>query len=534
LDGLGVNDFGQNDQYYVSTLLATAAGIDVSQISGTRVQSAASATLQRRLTGAGIKAEYVISGLIYAQSAIRVTAAVSGYTGDPTFLVDIQSAGGNLADVTSVSGVSFETVIEDQFDHECLLSDGLKLSWSVNSTSDSIAAFMSLADPDNERPWISAGLVRRADYMVPKDGHRHSVYLYDPEFAWSGYFQIDGYFADQINRDASERHSESGISFLQSGYGAVQMGFAEVRDSFGGAKYVLDIEDSNVVMWAHGGNWPLQHTPNARGFTKVSWATGTCEAVKSPFALSPFLIFGILIPPVFFRHVLCRWKKLRKFTDFVRFANLPYLHFMDGISLGGMVMILLYALLVSSIGGTIYYANSYQSPPALWSFDYFSTDKEFDISGLIQATGAVAMMGFWVAILPTARTSFWVYLTGISYERNIKYHKAIVWLAVGSMTMHFLLNYNYTEYHWYQFEVDMVGRAIPSFGVYCLFAFGATTAFAIDLIKKLIPYELFRLTHYLSFLGIVLLILHVPEWPVVYLGFAPGLLLHGKDESLMM
>jgi hypothetical protein len=387
-----------------------------------------------------------------------------------------------------------------------------------------------MADPDGNQPWISAGMVRRADYMVPLDGHRHSVYLYDPRLALSGYFQINGYFSDQFKRDVRERPIPSGVSFLQSSFGRVELGFTEVRTESPDAKYVLDISPggTNVVMWAHGGNWPIEHTPTARGFVKVSWADGTCEEIKGPAALSPFLVFGVLIPPVFFKQVLCRSKKLRRFTDFVRHANLPFLAFLDEVSLGGMFMMLLHLTLVSVIGATIYYNNSYRSPPALTSFDYFDTSEGFDIAGLIQATGAIGMMHLWLAILPTARTSLWGYLTGVSYERGIKYHRAVVWMAVAFIFLHFLLNYTYTDYHWYDTRYHFVGRAIPALGIYSMFAFGATVGFANDLIRRHIPYELFKLSHYMSYLGIALLILHVPQWPVVSIGFAPGLLMHGE------
>jgi len=508
----------------VIAYLASAAGVAADTVTITAVRLVAATRVRdRALTAAYSEVDVVVTGIEHASTADAAAADLDTYLGSGQFFADIAAdiPAATAAVASSVSSVAVSTPegSDNTFDHSCQLSTSMDLSWTVGG-DDTVLVQLSLADSGNSN-WLSGGLVRSADYMVPKDSHRHSVYTYDPTDG-AGYYQINGYSAGSFERSsvAIDSDSRNRISSLQKGLGLVQLSFTQAPDTDSSAAFTLDTSGSNVVIWAHGGDWPVAHTPTDSGFVHVNWADGTCVALSTPSALAPFIVFLPLAFILIFTCVIQPFAGddgiVRSIADFLTLYKLPILHMFDETSVGGVLMIVVHLVLCIVVGESSYRSNSFGS-----------SSSGLDQTGLVQASGVVTMMNLWVGLLPAAKTSLWTRV-GMSYERNLKYHKMVVTCAMVAAAVHLVAAMDDGVDTGSQIEV---GHAVPLFGTLGFICLCIAFFFAADLVRTNLPFELFKATHGLNLVAIVLVLLHLKMSVPVLVGFLPGVLLHCKSLS---
>ena len=153
----------------------------------------------------------------------------------------------------------------------------------------------------------------------------------------------------------------------------------------------------------------------------------------------------------------------------------------------------------------------------------FLAEKNMNASvdqAMLIASGQFSLLNFWLALLLSSKTSLLSKLIGIPFERRIKYHKAIVSLAMISGLVHVILNDKINRHIFYSYEEYGSSEAIPIYGLISYFLFSAMTLLAFEPIRRA-SYELFMLFHYLYIPAIGFLILHVED---AYVGFIPGLI----------
>lgn len=478
--------------------------------------------------GVGVEVDVIVTSLAYASATVAISADMSAYMSGAQFLADLTTAIPAVTAVTVTSAVNAVPVTnptssDSVFPNSCQLSSDMSIAWSVNTIDDSVQVQLSLNDPDNNLYWISGGLVRSADFMVPKDGHRHSVYKFDPT-SDAGYYVINGYLASQIVLDTSVTDNRNKIDSLQQGLGKVQLTFTQVPDVTGTAAFTLDATSaggSNVFIWAYGGRWPITHTLTDRGFTSIHWAAGTCQSLSRPSALSPFIIFaplGIVVLFTYFVRPVASGSSsgvLATLSNVLLHYRIPCFHLLDEVSIGGIIIVLLHLTLCVCIGESTYASHSYAG----------ASSTSLDRTGLVLACGRVALVNYWVGLLPAAKTSLWMRLTGVSYERGIKYHKMVAFCAVVATVVHLIASLNDGINSTSQ---AVIGRATPVFGTLAFVCFATAFVFAVDMVRRFLPHEAFKVTHMLNIIGVVFVLLHLPGWSPALFGFLPGIILHGK------
>lgn len=140
-------------------------------------------------------------------------------------------------------------------------------------------------------------------------------------------------------------------------------------------------------------------------------------------------------------------------------------------------------------------------------------------STLVVVTGQVSLMNFWLAIIPTAKTSFFTYMTNVPYERATKYHRLIVLIAMIGGLVHLLFNYRQNR------EIFFTTQRNSVHGLVAYILASIMCVFALEGFRKL-WFELFMTFHQLYIIVIVFLILHTHD---ALPGFVPGIILHGID-----
>jgi ferric-chelate reductase len=136
--------------------------------------------------------------------------------------------------------------------------------------------------------------------------------------------------------------------------------------------------------------------------------------------------------------------------------------------------------------------------------------------GLKHATGVSSIFNLMFTALPVTKTSIWMHLIGLSYERAVKFHRFLARYTVGIMWVHFVLQAK----HFGIGEVfsGSAGDHDTLCGILALVCFASMAFSALEVVRRA-KYELFRYLHYLAPLGFVFVFLHTPAsvylWGVV-------------------
>ena len=254
----------------------------------------------------------------------------------------------------------------------------------------------------------------------------------------------------------------------------------------------------------------------------------TLAITTNPYELSPYIIF--LIPALaIYLNLLS--KVFPYFTPIIyhlRIKRLPAPFFET--SYGGFFLILAYIGLNIAVGVTTYYGEYIAS---VVDDDYSMVSNLLMYQdAMVTVTGVITMMNYWMIFLPTSKTSLLSYLTGLPFERTVKYHKLIVYVTIVSGLTHLIYNYKVNYIIFYTSDSqDDDGQGAGIRPLYGFIAFILTCGMIIvssDYFQlRKYNYELFMRFHHINGVIALFIILHYSD---ALPGFIPGFLLHGIDR----
>lgn len=175
-----------------------------------------------------------------------------------------------------------------------------------------------------------------------------------------------------------------------------------------------------------------EETPEA-GAAFTSNAITSSEEGISPYVA--FLIFGLIF--IFARTPLKSIPPMK----YLFHRRVP---FFEDYSLAGGGVVLIYLGLCAAV----FFSN------------LISQGSNYD--GAIVASGKLALMNFWITLLPSSKNTMMYLITGVPFERSLKYHKLTSGLAYIAALIHACLNaaYNGDEF----FEIEPDEGVVPLYG----------------------------------------------------------------------
>jgi predicted ferric reductase len=550
LDGLSVDDVDGNEAA-IEGLVATQLGVDATRVvllmvvtsSGRRrvlssimntnsnkrgVTTAAS--MISRLLSSGATLSFQITDFATSAAASTAQSTMETYveaTGSSSFVGEINTNLGTSATWATVdeSGTVDSSLSSTlaAYDHSCEVASDHHLYWKVNDGDNSVSALLYLAGSSVSQRWISLGVVEDdADTMVASAGsiNPRQVYMYKPSVPAAGLFSIDGYTSDDFSSDNTARTDGiTGIDMVEAGDDYVILSISYSTDTGVSTDVGLSIGvgQSNRIMWASGSAaWPAMHDSSGKGFVDVFWMDGECDDLTITMPASLWFIFMPLVLIILFNS---RFSLFRIASDREKGVERNWLQSarakigpLEASAMCNVVMIV-YQLIILGVAFAWY----------------------VDGESIARASGVAAIMNFWIALIPTSKSSLLLYLTGVPYDRAVKYHRiitmnAMYWslihaisvLSSNASSLSALLDSN-MEYG--------LQRVQPIYGLMALGVFLIMTSIAVNPSIRTRFYRLFSWSHQLFLPGILLIIIHIWHTPYsLAAGFIPGLVLQLWDR----
>jgi predicted ferric reductase len=340
--------------------------------------------------------------------------------------------------------------------------------------------------------WIAGGVVNEDTSMVTSPAHQ--VLLFDYAAGAAQALALQGYEASDLKEVSM---SALGITplLLQSAAGKLYMRYDQSL-----ASAPVDLTGTTNFMWAWAEfGYPAIH--DRRGTVKINWTAGTCKPSMERFLLEGYWL--LLLP---FLGLILTWTGLKRtswghsllqrrlgpiptqLSVWVRTLTGGALPTFLNLKYGEVWMMATYGIL--QIAFMVY-----------WTMEEGAVGVR--TTGI--AFGKAALTNLMMTFLPVNKTTLWVRLFGISFERSVKFHRQLSYLAMATMTIH-LICMTLQGPVW-----DRTPLASGVVVAYGLLAFLSFTFMSLTAMLRRWCYELFRYTHYLYIAGTAFVLLHAPE-----------------------
>ena len=493
------------------------------------------------------------STVTVAETTLKAYVMDTTSTGLMTELIAVDS---NLAGVslnpssvsTSSSDSSLASILAQYEFHTTLGTSPNMLYWSVDTVKKVVTGLLLHQGPDTAKTnWIAIGLVPAGSAGMVNPSNPHRIFLYRPEvFTSQFYYKIEALnSAGILNHpvDAAASPRASGVTDVASTNTAVYMKFElDLEATASTGDVPLDIEGGNDVIWASGDGPFFIH--NHRGFTTVKWASGISSGADEVVMPSPLLIYILPVLVILFNGKISPFRRM--FDGF--FPSLSSLVRLHPKILSGYVG----STLACYLGMDESKAPAYTYPGMLavlaygtFLFLWFLQWKGNCHAGMlrndwIRALGNLSIMNMWLAILPSAKNSVVLYLTGVPYERAIKYHKIIAMTGIYFVIAHYIVATSLLK----ELDIPLYGETgkpygpkgvETAYGFTAFLCYMSMFAMAFEPVRTM-KYEIFWIFHQLWLVAVFFTILHVAPRPTSYpgsetylIGFLPGLLLQSTD-----
>ena len=491
---------------------------------------------------------FVVSGFASVSAADAAKLTVTDYTqstgpfgGAAGLASQVNSAcSTSITTVTVTEASALDTSLVNtinKYNFHCSLSVVDSLYWSVADDMSHVKLFMlHKGTTTTNLDWVSLGLVDQSETKMYNAARPIFVYLYTPNTpSTEYYYKIGGYDAGTIvaSPNAGRSIVNQGVTSLMSIDNYVGMAFDYNVNTGVSTDIKLNLAQgsNNKVIWASGDPWPQMHPKNQYGFATVSWVDGVCAKTSKRKVLSNVWIWALLSPIALYNS---KWSPMRHaFASFsIIFNPVRRLHptavsrflgntvsslfFLDDrhahtFSLPAIIIVLLYAVL----NAVIFILN-------------------FRADGAALATGRVAVLNMWISLLPTAKSSILLRLTGVPFERAVKFHRITTMVGFSFCIAHLITS------RARMLDVDSAANifsmvrfgstaVIPGFGTLAFIGFSLMVVTAIDYVRN-IKYEVFLYVHYLWLISIAFNMLHFPAGSMHQLLFIPGLFFQLLDK----
>ena len=490
----------------VSTVIAANFRVDIAQTlvadTATLVPSqvyvvASAPSLFRRFLQAGSSATDVtirLTNLPDLATANALVGTVGSYLQSP-LATGFGAQYGNAAATPGTPTVVLQSSAATTFTvgalhASCVLDarQGVALSWQL----DPDLQYVDLQVEGKGEGWLAGGLVDAHTSMVSTPPHK--VLLFDYGTGEAQFLRMQGYEAVDLKPADAATYGVSPI-FLQGAEGKVYMRY---RQSLATASVPVDLGATTNFMWAWAEfGYPAMH--DLEGDTIINWAAGTCTPrMNLPpiegywLLLVPFL--ALLVTWTFLKSTECgrgllqrRLAAITPLPAWVQTFTGHSLPTLQNLKLGEASVMIIYILLQAAL--LLY-----------WSLQ--EGGLGFKSTGI--AFGKAGLTNLMMTYLPVSKTSVWVQVCGLSFERAVKFHRQLSYLAMGTMLIH-LVCLAQVGPVWQTTALES-GVVIA----YGLLAFASFSVMSLTAMLRRWCYELFRYAHYLYIVGTVFVLLHAP------------------------
>lgn len=387
--------------------------------------SPASTDLAIRVTNLPDRA--AASGLVDSLSPYLITAGPAGFASQYTNV----AGGSSPAPTVVLQSASATTYAFAPLGAgTCLLdaSRGLVLSWDVKPQG----GYVELQLEGDGEGWLGGGLTRSdSTAMVATPSHKVLI----ADYATGGapaLVSMEGYEAATL---VPVNASDYGVTptLLQAAGGKLVLRFRQELDKAAPGKVNLD--GQSHFMYAYSPfPYPTFHVVAAA--TAVHWPSGTCNPawvlpeVEGYWLLPLLPLLGLLTAALLALcypgpcglgktliqrrlgpmplDVSCEWLRASIFSLY-------------NMKVGELAAVLLYLTLQCAL---LLYWSLQAGPATLRS------------AGI--AFGKAALTNTMLAFLPVSKTTLWVRACGLPFDRAVRFHRWLSYLAMGTMTIHLI------------------------------------------------------------------------------------------------
>ena len=511
---------------------------------------------RRRLTGLSIR--FQVTGYVDTASAGFASADLQAYvvqTDGAGFIAELNAADSALGLATNAAQVTEDSVTDislantlASYSFTCPLSAKDQLYWSVSDDESYVQVLMLHTDDKDD--WVALGVVDEDEQSMVGDADKPvRVFLYRPTVTSTNfYYQIDGYMstnfdpADDATRDTTHHRVDSVQSI--DNYVVLRAEFAKEPGAEGDTRLQLGEGKNNRLIWATGGTWPTQHSSAGRGFATVSWVDGVCEETdgggKAGAGMKPVVTMLCLVALV----VLFNGKVSPFRSQSASCASVPLLSREQRLSPTVLSRFIGdYAASWLAFGFDERRAAFYSVPGALFFALYYALNIAVlltnmgtgDLKAFTLATGYVAVMNMWVSLLPSSKSSLVMHLTGVPFERCIKFHKIATYAGFMASVLHgtcafLLMDSRGVAPLDVPFGQEAFGHVNPGLGLLALAFYCLMFLMAFDFVRRA-KYEVFLVIHQFWLVAVICNMLHFKPGEMFQLGFLPGLCLQLLDKA---
>jgi len=508
-------------------------------------QDALEALTQRRLAGTA-SVRFQVSGYSSQSAASAAVTSTSSWLTDTSgsgFAQTVQIAAPSL---TISSTIVTSSTAQDNslasstasYQFSCSLSSRDTLYWTVSADQSYVTAFLLHKGGDSTKlDWVAMGLVDSGSTKMVNAAVPNKVYLYRPNIVASEYFyQIDDYSSSGIvsAANAARTTTHQGVTAVQSidDYVTMQVEFNKASGVSGDVQLSLGQGNNNKLIYASGAVWPNIH--EYAGFTTVSWADGVCKEVPKDTGYTNAIIWAVAGAVFLFN---------AKFSPFRNFLN-DKVHALS--SLKRLHPKILSGYIGNSAASWLMLddnnAQTFTVPAVIALLGYLALNVIVYVknvsAGLQFASGRVAVLNMWIALIPTSKNSTVLYFTGVPFERFVKFHRLVTKIGFFMMCVH--LYYSRLQiisvtnssnvFTWDSFGAFNV---VPGHGAVAFICYVLMIAGSLKIIRDT-KYEIFLVVHYMWIVAIAFNILHFKAGSVNQLGFIPGIVLQLVDKFYLV
>jgi len=491
-----------------------------------------------------------ISGFTFSTEADSALAALVTYlqSSSAAGFVSELNAGATLS-LTGVATVTEQTSADPGLDtilagypSSCIISQKTydTLYWKVDPSMQYVSVlYLHKGKSTTSNDWVSIGLVDESEDMMVGSNTEIRVFVYKPNIdkhSTDFYYKMIGYKATDLllTPDPARTALHQGVTFVQSVNDYVVMAFDYNVNTGVKSDCPLRLGPgmSNKVIWAStiGESWPAKHKGD--GFNVINWSDGTCGAppfrLDIPYWAGAFFLVAVVL---FNGHI----SPLRACAhSFSCFNPLKRLH-----------PTVLSRYLGNSISRVFLLDEKqvahYTAPGVSLSVLYLLFNVLVLVlssaTSFVLMSGRMAVLNMWLTLIPASKTSVVLHLTGVPFERLMKFHKMTAFIGFAFTVAHYfsfvnrILNvdklsdpvgalYDFTSYG--------VG-VYPGYGMLGFLCYIPMSLLAIRIIRE-VKYKIFYAVHQLWIVAVIFTMLHFPLGSVNQLGFLPGLVLQIADR----
>lgn len=339
--------------------------------------------------------------------------------------------------------------------------------------------------------WVGLGVVENGPVQMVNPSNPHRVFVYPYADGQPAFVALNGMKASSILPVAMPADNLRVLLAQSTAEGVVLR--VRVHPSRNnpnaGMAATLDFVGKNTIMWAHsGGAWPAMHS--ASEGVVVDWVLGQITAVERvvPYFFPGQVLFLLPLLALPFTLRLTRTTGLGRFLTQKRIGCSvvkpaeSYLgrawNNVTAFTVGEVLMVLAYLLAHLALMGH-------------WHNKAYAMDGNHKYAATT-ATGYGGLTNLMMVSLPITKTSLWVKLLGVPFDRAVKFHRVLARYTLVVLSLHFALA---SDVYWFEFWSTRDLKVVTGWGFVALCIFIFVSLSAIDIIRRRV-FEAFKILHY--------------------------------------